>query len=649
MTIELLGPLRVDGEGVSLQRRDHVVLLALSVRAGDVVPADRLAEALWGEAVPPSWPKVVQGCVLRLRRRFGQALIETAPAGYRLTVTEEALDTWRFEELIQRGHLLVAAGEYDRAAVGFGRALELWRGRPFDVLDSWSPGQIEATRLEELRRTAEESVLEARLHSGEHREVVPIAEARVSEEPLREHRWALLALALYRCGRQADALRALKRARSTLVEQLGIEPGAELVSLEAAILRQDETLLAPPSPPTISDRCPYKGLAPYDVDDTGAFFGRDDEIASCLQRLAEHPLLVVTGPSGCGKSSLIRAGVVPALRRAGHTAVVFSPGDDPAAAMASALAACDATPVLVVDQFEELFGVGEDFPTGVSGFCARLAGYAADHAPVVVVVRADHVASLAAYPSFARLAERGVHLVTPLAGDSLRHAIEGPAEQAGLRVEHGLVDLLVRDCEGEPGALPLLSHALAETWQRRDGRVLTVEAYRATGEIRGAVARTADRLYESLPAEQRPKLRSLLLRLVSPTADGEPMRARVATRTLGADADRARVLGLLVRARLVTADDDSVELAHEALARAWPRLRSWLDEDAAGLRILRHLSAAAEGWDSLGRPESELYRGARLEAANEWPRRQPAGPHRRGSGVPRRIHKCRGTRTPAGR
>ena len=203
-------------------------------------------------------------------------------------------------------------------------------------------------------------------------------------------------------------------------------------------------------------------------------------------------------------------------------------------------------------------------------------------------MRADHVASLAADPSFARLAERGMHLVTPLAGDSLRQAIEGPAEQAGLRLEHGLVDLLVRDCEGEPGALPLLSHALAETWQRRDGRVLTVEAYRATGEIRGAVARTADRLYESLPAEQRPTLRSLLMRLVSPTPDGEPMRSRVATRTLGSDADRARVLGLLVRARLVTADDDSVELAHEALARAWPRLRSWLDEDAAGQRILRH-------------------------------------------------------------
>ena len=231
-------------------------------------------------------------------------------------------------------------------------------------------------------------------------------------------------------------------------------------------------------------------------------------------------------------------------------------------------------------------------------------------------MRADHVADLGVDVDFARLAERGLHLVTPLAGERLRQAIEGPATQAGLRIEPGLVDLLVRDCEGEPGALPLLSHALAETWQRRDGRVLTVEGYRATGEIRGAVARSADRLYESLPAEQRAKLRSLLLRLVSSSADGEPVRSRVSTRTLGGDVERERVLGLLVRARLVTAEEDSVELAHEALARAWPRLRSWLDEDAAGQRILRHLVRGRRGL-GVARPAGD----ASCTAAPAWKRR----------------------------
>ena len=445
------------------------------------------------------------------------------------------------------------------------------------------------------------------------------AEARVAEQPLREHRWAILATALYRCGRQADALRALRNARQTLVEQLGIEPGAELVALEQAILAQDETLLAVPAPPTISQHCPYKGLVPYDAADSEMFFGRESEITACIERLGATPLLVVTGPSGCGKSSLVRAGLIPALERAGHGVVVFVPGVDPDAAMTNALASSAAShPVLVVDQFEELFTLDDSSAERARSLCARLAGYATEMAPVVVTVRADHVAALAVDDDFASLAERGLHLVKPLTGDSLRQAIEGPAEAAGLRLEAGLVDLLVRDCEGEPGALPLLSHALAETWQRRDGRVLTVEGYRATGEIRGAVARSADRLYVSLPAEQRPKLRSMLLRLVAPSPDGEPVRSRIPTRSRGGDADRDRVLALLVRARLVTTEEDSVELAHEALARAWPRLRSWLDEDAAGQRILRHLATAADGWEALGRPTSELYRGARLEAALEW-------------------------------
>ena len=134
---------------------------------------------------------------------------------------------------------------------------------------------------------------------------------------------------------------------------------------------------------------------------------------------------------------------------------------------------------MVVDQLEEAFTLNE--PDAARSFCSRLAAYATDVAPVIVTVRADHLASLGADQRFTEMAERGLHLVRPLAGDDLRAAIEGPAAQAGLRLEHGLVDLLVRDTEGEPGALPLLSHALAETWAARDGRVLTVDGYQATG------------------------------------------------------------------------------------------------------------------------------------------------------------------------
>jgi DNA-binding SARP family transcriptional activator/WD40 repeat protein len=588
----------------------------MALRPGQVVNADRLADALWGEQPPASWPKVVQGCVVRLRRTLGAGSIETVAGGYRLVLAGDDLDTTQFERLVARGRGQAATGEPEQAAAAFARALVLWRGNPFQDLDKWATGRSEAGRLEELRRTTEEDLLAARLAAGEHREVVAEAEARVAEEPLREQRWAILALAQWRCARQADALRSLHRARQTLAEELGVDPGPELVALEEAILRQDPSLSGAQEALPAASACPYKGLAPYEAADADSFFGRDDEVSACLHRLATSSLLVVAGPSGCGKSSLVRAGVLPALVRARRSVVVLVPGADPDAALTSALAGHEGTPVVVVDQLEELFTL--NLPDAARAFCGRLAAYANDVASVIVAVRADHLASLGAEPRFTDMAERGLHLVRPLEGDALRSAIDGPAAQAGLRLEHGLVDLLIRDSEGEPGALPLLSHALAETWANRDGRVLTVDGYRATGGIRAAVARSADRLYDSLPSDQRTVLRSVMLRMVSASPDGEPVRSRIPARTLGADPTRERVLGLLVRARLVTTEADTVELAHEALARAWPRLRSWLDEDAEGQKIFRHLAAAADGWDSLDREPSELYRGARLQQALEW-------------------------------
>jgi DNA-binding SARP family transcriptional activator/WD40 repeat protein len=594
-----------------------VVLAALAVR-DEGLAADQLAAAVWGDEPPASWPKQVQICVMRLRRALGPDAIETTAGGYRLAVIGDDLDTRRFEGLVERGRTLAADREPDRAAATLARALALWRGDPFEDLDGWPPGRAEVARLAELRRSAQEDLLDARLGAAEHREVAAEAEVLVAEEPLRERRWAILALAQYRSGRQGDALRSLHQARQTLAEELGIDPGPELVDLEAAILRQDPSLLALAEPlPDARDDCPYKGLAAYDEADTDSFFGREADVGACLVRLEASRLLAVAGPSGCGKSSTVRAGLAPALRCRGRSVTVFVPGPDPDAALTGGLARDGPAPVLVVDQFEDLFTQGAS-AEAVSSFCARLVAHAEERAPVVVVVRSDHLAAVAGEPALARLVEQGLYLMGPLRGDALRAAIEGPTHHAGLRLEPGLVDLLVRDTEGEPGALPLLSHALVETWRRRDGRVLTVEAYRATGGIRGAVARSADRLYESLPPDQRIVLRSLLLRLVAPVPDGEPVRSRVASRAIGGDPARERVLGLLVRARLVTTEETTVELAHEALARAWPRLRAWLDDDAAGQRTLRHLAATAEGWEGLARPDDELYRGARLDAALEW-------------------------------
>ena len=236
----------------------------------------------------------------------------------------------------------------------------------------------------------------------------------------------------------------------------------------------------------------------------------------------------------------------------------------------------------------------------------------------MLCLRADRLTAVSEHPPFLRLVESSLYLLAPMADNQLRSAIEEPARQAALLLEPGLVDLLVREVEGEPGALPLLSHALRETWERREGRVLTVAGYQATGGIRGAVAKSAEDVYERVPSEQRHLLRDLMLRLVAPGPEGEPVRSRVPRRQVVADQEHDRLVEMLVGARLVISDEGSVELAHEALARAWPRLRGWLEDDSDGARHLRHLSAAADAWETMGRPESELYRGTRLRQVLEW-------------------------------
>jgi DNA-binding SARP family transcriptional activator/outer membrane protein assembly factor BamB len=602
VAIGLLGPLHVDG-AAGLTPRDRVVLAALAIHAGAVLPPERLADALWTQGPPRSWRKIVQGCVLRLRAAVGGAAIETLPGGYRLALAADDIDAHRFERLIERGRDLLDAGEPDRAAVALRAGLSLWRGSPLSDLPSWPPAQVEAARLEELRRRAQEDLVAAGLATDPD---VAAATVLVAEEPLREHRWALLAQALYLTGRQAEALAELRRARDLLRHELGLDPGAELQAVEGAILRHDPALEVRSR--SLHGGCPYKGLAVYDTADAPWFFGREEETAACLRALAESPLLVVVGPSGSGKSSLMRAGIIPALAERGCPAELVTPVAGPAGFPADRAVA--------VDQLEELFTAGRP-PDAVEAFLARLVEIAEAGHPVVTTLRADHVGGLATVPAFARLAERGLHLLAPMTGEQLRAAIERPAEVAGARLEPGLVEVLLRDVRDETGGLPLLSHALAGTWHRREGRTLTVEGYAATGGIRGAVARTADRLYDSLPESQRAVLRDLLLRLVVPAEDGEPVPTRVSWETLGADPARRDVLMQLARARLVTVDADAVAIAHEALARAWPRLRGWLSEDAAGRRALRHLTLATGEWVQRGRPDSELYRGARLTDAVE--------------------------------
>ncbi|GGI47387.1 DNA-binding SARP family transcriptional activator [Agromyces flavus] len=621
MSVGVLGPLLTDNGPLS--PRERSVLSALVLRSGFPVSPHELADAVWGDDPPGTWPKQVQHAVSLLRRALGSRLIRTGPGGYTIVLDPDSVDARRFDRLVEAARAHADDGDPARAIDALDRALELWRGAPYPDLPEWPPAVVESARLSEVRVEAEELLLRCRLALGGHASVIAGAERLVREQPLREQRWVLLATALYRNGRQADALAAIRSARQRLAEELGIEPGEELRGLELAILRHDSVLDVGEPPATPSDACPYHGLTAFGVDDEEDFFGRGEDIGAALDRLAHSPFLAVTGASGSGKSSLVRAGLVPVLRRRGDRVVILTPSAKLGAAVRDAMAGARRAPVVVVvDQFEELFHTGAG-THDVDDVAHALAEAIEQGASIILVVRSDFLDDCAAQPELRRLFSAGVHLVGPMSPENLRAAIEQPARRAGLRLEPGLSELILRDATGGSGSLPHVSHALVETWLRREGGTLTVAGYEASGGISGAIAQSADRLYQSMDARQRALCRSTLARLVALAPDGSPVRRRVPSRALRADPSRDEVLALLADARLVSTEADSLAVAHESIATAWPRLHAWLEEDAEGTRLLASLSLAAEAWDADGRPDEDLYRGGRLQAVREWREAEP--------------------------
>ncbi|WP_031498795.1 helix-turn-helix domain-containing protein [Streptomyces bicolor] len=372
---------------------------------------------------------------------------------------------------------------------------------------------------------------------------------------------------------------------------------------------------------------PYRGLARFDVGDAELFFGRDEMADALARTVTEHRVFAVFGPSGSGKSSLLRAGLIPRLRSLDGphrpAAVrILTPGEHP---LRTHAAVCDPAPGegdtwLIVDQFEEIFTLCRD-PGERAGFLARLLAAAepASRLRVVLGVRADFYGRCAEHRELADALREANLLVGPMSPAELREAIVRPAQAAGLIVERELTARLVEETGGEPGGLPLLSHALRETWRRRRGRALTMEAYEAAGGVHGAIAQTAEEVYTRLSADHAELARLILLRLIAPGEGSQDTRRPVDRAELGfAPADEVTVvLDRLARARLLTLDDDTVDLAHEALIIAWPRLSGWIDEARERLRTHRRLTDAAHAWDELGRDAGALYRGTRLAMAEE--------------------------------
>ena len=400
------------------------------------------------------------------------------------------------------------------------------------------------------------------------------------------------------------------------------------------------------------------GLAAFDVEDRATFFGREKLIDDLITRTESGDLVAVIGPSGSGKSSLVRAGLVAGLQDGGPTgdeqwvSIVMVPATHPMVELASGLAeefgrspsmildlltagpcaladlAADLLPpgtrlAVVVDQFEELFTQTCD-DVERARFVALLldAIERVDSlVSVVLALRADFYGHCASMPDLARALSSTSLLLSPMEHDDLRAAVTGPALVAGLRVEPGVVELILQDVSGQPGALPLLSHALLETWKRRTNRTLTVSGYQQAGGARGAIAHTAETVYRDLAPADQARARQLFLRLTD-MGDGRPDTARrMALDELVAPTDDARtgaVLGRLTDARLVIIDDRSVQVADEAVLREWPRLQTWLAEDRGGQRIHRRLTRAAAEWLRLDHEPTELYQGPRLVEVDEW-------------------------------
>jgi WD40 repeat protein/DNA-binding SARP family transcriptional activator len=983
MRFKVLGPLEVEADNgpVALGGPKERLLLALLLtRPNQVVPVDALVQGLWGEHPPLTAAKTLQSHVKRLRRVLepgrargvaGEVLVTRQP-GYLLRVASGALDVARFEELTVKARRALSDGQADAAASLLREALRLWRGQAFEEFLDSDLAVAEADRLGELRMVALEDRHEADLRLGRHREVVAELEGLVRDHPLRERLWAQLMLALYRSGRQADALLAYQRARSILVEELGIDPGAELRRLHAAVLAQDPTLDSPPtaepgparelpqalgvagpafvgraaelawlraawtratdgrggvafvagapgmgktrlaaelareihdqggwvlygrctpgpndplqpfaqalmgvgvslqhlpvsrpgrSPAALgpgladllasrSDRpvllvlddlhlaqapaleglagfaaavarrrllvlgayrdeaatpelavlverldpggtgrrrlgpldqdeviqvlalygseqasratadtvlaraggvpvlvhqaasdwaqaqaahqieqvvrqtassrshlrvvqagladdlvelrelrehsqqvvrlatdqgpasgeleggpaaavCPYKGLARFEASDAEFFFGRERLVAELVTHLVGTGLVGVVGPSGSGKSSLVRAGLLPALADGvlpgsdRWRQVLMRPGEHPMAELArvgarpgvpgdsgggdaaavGGKADDDTMPwwgagervlraiagegrlLLAVDQFEEVFTTCRDEGERAA-FLAALAeaAWADRNVTVVVAVRADYYGHCAAVPALAGLLAANHMLVGPMEAAELRRAVELPARRAGLRLEPGLADAMVGEVAEEPGGLPLLSCALLESWQHRQGRTLTLAAYHQAGGVHGAVARLAERAWRQLDPGQQQTARRILLRLAGPGEGEAVVRRRVPLDEFTASGDERgpAVLDALADQRLLTMGEDSVEVAHEALLREWPRLRGWLEEDVQGRALHRHLIGAAREWEQSGRDPGELYRGARLTGALDWAREHHA-------------------------
>ena len=914
----VLGPLSAHLEGVAQRlggRRQRTVLAVLVARANTMVGQDALIDAVWAGEPPESARQTLHTYVSTLRKSLG-GQIERAGDGYLLQIERSNLDSFRFEDLVESARPLVESAPAEAIAM-LQEALGLWRGRAFGDLDGEPALANEVIRLDEARLSALELRIRADLVLGNHAAVVQELEALTREHPYRERLRADLMLAMYRSGRQADALRVYQQTRSVLAEELGIDPTHELQELEEQILNQnpdldwkpvagessrggraargyelreelgrtrfgtvfrgfqnsvgrevtvlaidpgaaraprfvrrfesemqavsrlehphiapiydfwrdpegafivipflagrslrrslesgpwnlsstmrlidqvssaltsahrngvvhgalgldnivlDEgsnaylcefglmdlagldtagdrgvagdvydlalvsiaALTATTSPPTgrigetrpdlvaldhvfqralhsdpgsryqkpgdfrralrqvagadvitpspylraeVERRNPFKGLRAFHESDAADFYGRDALIEELVEMVAAALLVTVVGPSGSGKSSLVRAGLIPALREdaipGSRTWLITEmfPGTHPFEEMEAALVrvAVDRPPgffedltaderglarvakqiltgeddelLLVIDQFEELFSLVSSESVRRQ-FLEALVAAATDERSrirILLTLRADFFDQPLRYSDFAEVMRLSVLPVGPPTDDGLARAIAQPARDVGVDLEPGLVTRIVDDVKDEPGGLPLMQYALTELFAARKHDTLTLDGYHRTGGVLSALGRRAEEIYKHLSDDGKEATRHLFLRLVTVDELADDTRRRVRQTELRALGINPVVLDDVLQQfgayRLLSFDRDAatrtptIEVAHEALIREWDRLRTWIDERREDLLIHRRIQVAARDWEDSDNDPSDLLRGSRLEQALVWQER----------------------------
>jgi WD40 repeat protein/DNA-binding SARP family transcriptional activator len=659
----------------------RALLVYLAVEAEQPHRREALAGLLWPEWPDREARRSLRDALSNLRRAIGDHdavppfLLITRETVQFDTDSEYRSDVAAFSDLRGKqdpSHLQQAVALYHG---GFLEGFSIGDAAPFEEWTLLKREQLGRQMLQTLH-----SLAAIHEQQGQYEQAQAYARQHVQLEPWNEEAHQQLMRVLALDGQRSAALAQYQACSRLLADELGVEPARETVALFESI--RDGTLLPtgpalvtaeePPAP----GQAPFKGLQYFDTADANLFFGREELTNRLVDYVRQNRFLAVLGASGSGNSSVVRAGLIPALQRAeplaGSLRVpsprsswlvhLMTPTEHPLAALATSLtrdvesvtAAAtlvddltrdpralalyarrllsdsdhgdrDGRLLLVVDQFEELFTLCHDAAERgafVANLSMALAEETAGPMVVVIALRADFYAHCSEFATLRELLAQHQVYIGPMSPDELRRAIEEPARIGEWTFEPGLVDLILDDVEDEPGALPPLSHALLETWRQRRGRTLTFPSYVESGGVRGAIARTAETTYEQLTPVQQAIARSIFLRLTELGEDTQDTRRRAELSEFIPHPGEApaveQVLRTLADARLITMDKGSVEVAHEALVREWPRVREWLDENREGLRLHRRISQAAQEWDRLDGDPGALYRGLRLAQAREW-------------------------------